>query len=343
MTVSRFVKTHALKKKYIEAKSRIYVYRSNLEVVRAFRAKKPVSSNNTGVVGGVTASGIAIFAVASFVLSGQNPSETTAISKPDTTLIAPSNPVEREIVASLSIAPKTSAQPTPEEKLEEEMPEPIELKSVTTVDLVEESGSMEAPKLSLLPKPKDSMPPHEGSHIYLLVVDKVRHEVFVLKEEKNSYKIVNRFSSIFGSKRGDKMKSGDLKTPEGLYRIVSIKEDDDLPAQYGPRAYVLDYPNTLDVKNGKSGYGIWIHGSGLGDKVEPTEGCVELTDNNILNLGWYTTVGTPVYIFPEEFEIPITGTSIAKSIIDPDTLYAIKELSDSPESKKILQAAFSIK
>ena len=341
MNINRFVEVSTLKKKYIETRSRFYVYRSNLEVLKAFRPKKSVSSNNTGVVGGITASGIAMFAVIGFIVSGHNPPETTASPKSTFPLISLANPIEQKITAPFSIISKEQAKLEPDEMEIMEIASLPEKETVQPIDPVEIVDAMDAPYLPFLPKPVASMPRPEGNFNYLLAVDKVRGELLVLKESEKSYIIANRFKSIFGSKLGDKMKTGDLKTPEGLYYIVSIKEDDDLPARYGPRAYVLDYPNTLDRKNGKSGYGIWIHGSGLGEKIEPTEGCVEVNDKNIIDLGWYATVGTPVYIFPEEFEIPITGTKIAKNIIDPDTLYAIKELRHSPEAEKIFKTALS--
>lgn len=180
------------------------------------------------------------------------------------------------------------------------------------------------PDISELPSPRQtlSMPPSDS--LYTLAVDKSRQELFVLEETQDNYMIVARYPVSLGSERGDKRTQGDNRTPEGLYKITEIREEN-LPAKYGPRAYVLNYPNSLDQKQNKSGYGIWIHGSGMGDKTKPTEGCVQLNDFHVIELGEYASENSPVYIFPEGFGLPVENGAIQKNIIRPETLYALKE------------------
>lgn len=218
-------------------------------------------------------------------------------------------------VRMAAIAPISPALPV--------IPPPVEIKEDP-----HSAVFRDMPDISELPSPRQLLPTPSGEAIHTLVVDKSRRELFVLEETQDNYIIVTRYPVSLGSERGDKATQGDNRTPEGLYRITEIK-DGKLPQKYGPRAYVLNYPNDLDRRQNKSGYGIWLHGSGMGDKTKPTEGCVQLNDFHIIELGEYAGEGSPVYIFPEGFEIPVENGAIQKSIIQSKTLYALKEWRDS--------------
>ena len=84
---------------------------------------------------------------------------------------------------------------------------------------------------------------------------------------------------------GDKQKEGDLKTPIGVYDLLKRFVPGD--TFYGQVAYALSYPNTLDKQQGKTGYGIWIHGHPLDNTprryTKNTEGCVVMT-NDLLEI-----------------------------------------------------------
>jgi L,D-peptidoglycan transpeptidase YkuD (ErfK/YbiS/YcfS/YnhG family) len=168
--------------------------------------------------------------------------------------------------------------------------------------------------------------PDTRTQKYTVAVDKVRKRLYILSLSSDSqwYRVTAEFDVELGAERGDKWETGDLKTPEGVYQIVQIIEDNELPPRYGPRAYVLNYPNSRDRDLKKTGYGIWIHGSGLGAGVDPTEGCVEVNDADVLTLGRYVHPETEVFIFPEGYSIPMAeGGAIAASVIDKNELYAL--------------------
>src|SRR3989338_108056 len=81
----------------------------------------------------------------------------------------------------------------------------------------------------------------------------------VIAVDKN-FRIIDKFNILLGKNSGDKEIAGDMKTPVGVYKIIAAKNDDELAPMYGPKAFVLNYPNALDKKSGKTGSGIWIHG-----------------------------------------------------------------------------------
>ncbi len=177
-----------------------------------------------------------------------------------------------------------------------------------------------------LPKPVMTPTVPQSSSVFILAVDKVKKELLVLEETEESFRVVERYKVSYGEKKGDKKREGDLMTPEGVYQIVAVKSDAQLPARYGPGAFVLNYPNDLDRKQGKTGSGIWIHGSGLGENVKDTEGCVEVNDTDIVSLGKFAEKGTPVFIFPEGFKVPEDNMKIDKALVNVKTIYGIKEL-----------------
>jgi len=84
---------------------------------------------------------------------------------------------------------------------------------------------------------------------------------------------------------GSKQKEGDLKTPIGVYELLKRFVPGD--TFYGQIAYALSYPNIFDKQQGKTGYGIWIHGHPLDNTprryTENTEGCVVMT-NDLLEI-----------------------------------------------------------
>jgi murein L,D-transpeptidase YafK len=82
--------------------------------------------------------------------------------------------------------------------------------------------------------------------------------------------------------------------------VQSYIPPEKLADKYGAGAYPINYPNAWDVFNGRTGYGIWLHGTRSGTYNRPplaSEGCVVLPNNDLLQVGNYITLGeTPVLI-----------------------------------------------
>jgi murein L,D-transpeptidase YafK/ketosteroid isomerase-like protein len=99
-----------------------------------------------------------------------------------------------------------------------------------------------------------------------------------------------------GQVAGDKMTSGDLRTPEGVYFVVT-KIDRGLDfTEYGGIAYPLNYPNPVDILHGKTGYGIWLHSRGKDIVPLSTKGCVAIDLDAIGRLGPHLRAGTAVVV-----------------------------------------------
>jgi len=285
---------HPLRRRAYETRVSFNVMMANAHVNQVFRSgREAVSTKNGALIGGVMGL-LLIFTVISYAVTP---------------------PLKKINISFEETAPSQSA------------PVPLMAKSsAQSVESAENALMKSLPNLSELPEPAMTLPKPDSQSIYTFLVDKSRRMLFVLEETQENFRILESFPVSLGAERGDKLERGDLRTPEGLYKITGAKESSDIPFEkYGPRAFVLNYPNTLDQKLGKTGYGIWIHGSGLGDKTKPTEGCVQLNDHHILDLEKYAATGVSVYIFPEGYEAPIKNNMIQKNVVDPKILYSIKE------------------
>ncbi len=120
----------------------------------------------------------------------------------------------------------------------------------------------------------------------VFMVDKARSRMFVYeRDEHGEFQRVADEYVVTGAKGGDKQKSGDARTPNGIYRFVKRLDDARLEARYGPVAFPIDYPNELDRLHHKNGYGIWMHGypDGVGRRLpQDTRGCFALPNDRLL-------------------------------------------------------------
>ncbi|MEE8431180.1 MAG: L,D-transpeptidase family protein [Candidatus Desulfatibia sp.] len=179
-----------------------------------------------------------------------------------------------------------------------------------------------------IPAPEDIVPEETAPPApdieprFAIAVEKSTQTLFILKDNGETYEVVEKFDVSLGKILGVKEIEGDLRTPEGFYKVVEIKMDEELPEIYGPRAFVLNYPNEYDVAMGRTGGGIWLHGSGQGEKTPDTRGCVELDDDNILALEYWLKIDTLVAIFNSDIKLPFANGKLDKKYLKNDFFYA---------------------
>ena len=137
--------------------------------------------------------------------------------------------------------------------------------------------------------------PERGpSHIIL--VDKSVEKVFLYRKE-NPHIPYKTYTCTTGENEGPKLRRNDRKTPEGIYFFTREYHQRELAPRYGTRAFALDYPNAVDRKDGKGGYGIWFHGLDKPLKPRDTNGCVAFANEDIEALAPIIRLGdTPVVI-----------------------------------------------
>ena len=116
-------------------------------------------------------------------------------------------------------------------------------------------------------------------------------------------KLVGDFYISVGLSGIEKSVEGDKRTPLGVYYITSTLNPADLPDLYGVGALPINYPNPLDVQRGKTGSGIWLHGTPSDQFVrapQASDGCVVLSNPDLDRLLRTVQIRTtPVVIAPE--------------------------------------------
>lgn len=141
----------------------------------------------------------------------------------------------------------------------------------------------------------------DNGNDYALLVDKQAQQLFLYRGSPDGPRLYKRYRCTTGrNNNGTKSREGDLKTPNGVYFFRSILDDDQLPARYGIRAFTMDYPNDYDRMRGKTGSGIWLHAVDEDERVEKsydTEGCVVVTNSDIMDLSNYISLyDTPIIV-----------------------------------------------
>jgi murein L,D-transpeptidase YafK len=135
---------------------------------------------------------------------------------------------------------------------------------------------------------------------YALIVDAARSRLYVYQNVDGQLKFVTDYYISQGKYGVNKLREGDQRTPLGVYYITQRLAGARLPDFYGTGALPISYPNEWDKLNGRSGSGIWLHGTPSDSFSRPplsSDGCVVLTNPDLNKLYGSVEIGkTPVVI-----------------------------------------------
>lgn len=156
---------------------------------------------------------------------------------------------------------------------------------------------LDQPEEGYLPKQVLQLAPQ---YKYALLADAGRARLYVFENVNGVPRLVRDYYMTIGRNGTDKQVEGDKKTPVGVYTISEHLPRQRLSDFYGAGAYPLNYPNEWDRLHGRSGHGIWIHGTPSNTYSRPpraSDGCVVLANPDLNDLGRYIDVGrTPIII-----------------------------------------------
>jgi murein L,D-transpeptidase YafK len=96
-----------------------------------------------------------------------------------------------------------------------------------------------------------------------------------------------------------KQVEGDLRTPVGVYQFTSFLADARLDDYYGAGAYPVNFPNSWDRLQQRSGHGIWLHGLPKGVDSRPprdSEGCVIIDNPSFTALSEFVAPGESLVV-----------------------------------------------
>lgn len=156
---------------------------------------------------------------------------------------------------------------------------------------------LDQPEEGYLPKQVLQLAPQ---HRYALLADAGRARLYVFENVGGLPRLVRDYYMTIGRNGTNKQAEGDKRTPVGVYTVSEFLPRQRLTDFYGSGAYPLDYPNEWDRLHGRTGRGIWIHGTPSNTYSRPpraSDGCVVLANPDLSDLKQYIQVGnTPIVI-----------------------------------------------
>lgn len=132
---------------------------------------------------------------------------------------------------------------------------------------------------------------------HLIAIDLTASRAYLFDITQGKLVFNNSFYHTQGSLGAGKEKEGDKRTPIGIYRLEKPIPAQKLSGFYGTGALPLDYPNSWDKRNKRTGHGIWLHGTPFEQYSRPplaSDGCLVLSNDNmgylLKQLDWQNTL-----------------------------------------------------
>jgi murein L,D-transpeptidase YafK len=119
---------------------------------------------------------------------------------------------------------------------------------------------------------------------HAIAVDASRSRLYLFENSSTGLVLLADYYISVGKAGTSKSAEGDQRTPLGVYYITSNLDKKSLKEFYGSGALPINYPNILDAKRGKTGGGIWLHGTPPNQFSRPplaTDGCVVMANPDL--------------------------------------------------------------
>jgi murein L,D-transpeptidase YafK len=140
---------------------------------------------------------------------------------------------------------------------------------------------------------------------HVLMVDSRRSRLYVFANASGRPKLIADYYVTLGKNGIDKARQGDQKTPVGVYHVTANLPRKKLTDFYGSGAFPINYPNEWDRRQGRGGYGIWLHGVPREVYNRPpraSDGCIVLSNPDLEAVGQHVQVGLTPVIIADEIE-----------------------------------------
>jgi len=139
----------------------------------------------------------------------------------------------------------------------------------------------------------------DPEYAHAIVVDTAKSRLYLYSNDNGTPRYMADYYITVGKNGVGKQKEGDKRTPEGIY-FAGKQLQRKLPDFYGSGAFPLNYPNEWDIRQGKDGHGIWLHGTPGDTYSRPpraSDGCIVLSNPDLDALKPYLKKGnTPIII-----------------------------------------------
>lgn len=134
----------------------------------------------------------------------------------------------------------------------------------------------------------------------VIVVDVPAARLYVFANDGGTLTRVTDQYVSSGKNGARKLREGDQRTPVGVYFVTGRIPPATLPDFYGSGAIPINYPNEWDMRLGRTGYGIWIHGvpaDTFSRAPQASDGCIAVANSDLESLfGMVPDTNAPVII-----------------------------------------------
>jgi murein L,D-transpeptidase YafK len=174
---------------------------------------------------------------------------------------------------------------------------------------------------------------------HAIAIDTSRARLYLFENGEAGMKLIADYYISVGKSGIEKVVEGDLRTPTGVYYITSNLDPRTLKDFYGAGALPINYPNPYDARRGKTGRGIWLHGTPpdqFSRAPKATDGCVVLANPDLDRIIRTVEVRTtPVVIAPSLRWVAPTGVH-ADARHFQDVLQAWRSAKASGDTARLL-------
>ncbi len=118
---------------------------------------------------------------------------------------------------------------------------------------------------------------------YAIVVDVDNSRLYLYSNNDGKPEYVADYYATIGKNGFEKHTQGDKRTPLGVY-FTAPKLTKKLDEMYGDAAFPLNYPNEWDRRLGKTGNGIWLHGTPhntYSRAPQASDGCIVVSNEDL--------------------------------------------------------------
>ena len=140
---------------------------------------------------------------------------------------------------------------------------------------------------------------------FALAVDVDKSRLYVLANENGRLVRVADFYATIGKAGGGKAREGDQRTPLGAYTLLGSISREKLADLYGAGAFPLDYPNVWDKRQGRDGFGIWLHGvpsDTYARAPRSSDGCVVVSNPDLKLIEKFIAPGRTSFIIAQSID-----------------------------------------
>ncbi len=174
---------------------------------------------------------------------------------------------------------------------------------------------------------------------HAIAVDASRSRLYLFENSASGMRLVGDYYISVGKAGTSKTVEGDQRTPLGVYYITSNLDPKSLKDFYGSGALPISYPNILDNKRGKTGSGIWLHGTPPNQFSRPpqaTDGCVVLANPDLRHIINTVEVRTTPVVIATELKWLAQNHIRTEGKPFEDALYAWRNAKTSGNVQQIL-------